>query len=245
MKVGVADYGINCWEGALYDYEDRFLMLKEAGFEGIERLEARSPAEVIETAATAAKYGISFATCRGGTAVETLKWTAALGLNYVWTESKSNDFDEFCRQVNCQIAACEKYNIKVGLHNHLGLVVETEQQLIDFLEKCPKCGLILDGGHLSAAGGDPLKIIDKYAARLVMVHLKDYVYKDKNAKYWWDQLRFCELGAGEMGDLNKQIVKALKNKGYDGWVMIEHDTHLQNPKDDLIISREYLREAGI
>ena len=41
------------------------------------------------------------------------------------------------------------------------------------------------------------------------------------------------------------VMRALVDVGYDGWVFVEHDTHLQDPLKDLAISRQYLREAGL
>ncbi len=245
IKIGVADYGMNVWDGNLYDYTERFETLKKIGYEGIERLEAKTQSEAIEFMANAKYMGMDFATCRGNTASETIRWTAALGKKYIWADSAAKDMETYCCQINRQSDVAAKYGLKVAVHNHLGLVVEKQEQVEEFFEKCPNCGLILDVGHLVAAGGDPLYIIDKYFEKIVVVHLKDFVYKDKNANMWWDKLRFCELGAGEIGDLNKDIIHKLLEKGYDDWVFVEHDTHLQKPEIDLKISREYIRKCGI
>lgn len=245
IKIGVADYGLNCWDGALYDYSDRMAMLKSLGFSGIERLEARTEAEVVETAAAARRLGMGFATCRGGTAAETIKWSSALGYDYIWAESKSGELPVFCEQTRIQAEAAAEYGLKVSVHNHLGLAVESSEQLEEFLRQCPQCGLILDVGHLHAAGGDPLYIIDKYADRISAVHIKDYVIKDPNGQYWWDRIRFCELSAGEMGGLNTEILKSLKNVGYCGWIFVEHDTHLRNPAEDLAVSMKFIEKAGV
>lgn len=245
IKIGIADYGLNCWYGALYDYEQRFALLKQTGYDGLERLEARSAAEAMDISAAARRQGMDFATCRGGTALETLRWSAALGKRYVWTESQEKNFSAFCRQVNAQIEAASAYGVDVALHNHLGLTVETEAQVDAFMEACPQARLLLDVGHLAAAGGDPVETAKRYADRLAAVHLKDYVYKDRSAQHWWDRLRFCELGAGEMGEQNVRIIETLKSIGYDGWLLVEHDTHLQDPAKDLAVSREYIRQLGI
>ncbi len=245
MKVLIADYGLNVWYGNLYDYEDRLSMLKELGYDGLERLEAKTEAEVLHTAALARKMGMDFALCRGNTAMETLKWSAALGKKYIWTEGSARDMETFCRQVNAQIDVAEKYGITVGLHNHLGSVVETWEQLETFMAACPRAGLILDTGHLAGAGGDPMKALEKYYDRIVMVHVKDYVTTDAGNPNWGARLRFCELGAGDMGDMNLYVLQKLVKKGYDGWLAVEHDTHLRDPKIDLKISRDYIRQAGI
>jgi len=61
---------------------------------------------------------------------------------------------------------------------------------------------------------------------------------------WWERGRFCELGAGNIGLDNIAVMRALADVGYDGWVFVEQDTHLQDPLNDLEISRQYLRDAG-
>ena len=88
-------------------------------------------------------------------------------------------------------------------------------------------------------------MIEKYFDRLLTIHLKDYVYIDKNAAEWHNRFRFCELGAGEMGDLNKQVITLLRDKGYEDWIFVEHDVHLETPEKDLEVSRNYIRGCGL
>ncbi len=188
---------------------------------------------------------MDFTTCRGLNAADTLTFTAALRKKYTWVQSNARDFDTFCRHANHQAELAAQYGVKVGLHNHLGTPVETQEQLEEFFKRCPNCYLVFDIGHLAAAGGDPVYIAKKYFDRIVTVHFKDYVFKDENASYWQDRLRFCEIGGGVMGDTAKSVAKVLLDNGYDDWVMVEHDTHLQDPKIDLKISRDYLKNCGI
>jgi sugar phosphate isomerase/epimerase len=247
MKIGVADYGMNVWDGGCFDTEERLLRLKEIGYEGLERLEAIASDQAIGKAAMYRRLDMGFATCRGPTPEASIQWTAALGKDYVWAGVTGRDFDTFCRQVNIQIKNCARYNVRVGLHNHLGSPVESQAQLEEYLVRCPESGLILDTGHLAAAGGDPLAIIRKYSARLVAVHIKDWLVKDAKIglERWFERGRFCELGAGNIGMDHKGAVKALLQAGYDGWVFVEHDTHLREPLLDLELSRQYLRATGI
>ena len=245
IKVGIADYGINCWEGGLYDYRDRLTMLKNIGYDGIERIEARNAAEAIEIVADARQMGMDFATCRASSDRQTIRFAAALGLKYIWTEQPfDGKMDELVRKVNCQIAASKKYGLKVVLHNHMG-IVETPEQIEEFLVKCPEAYLLLDVAHLAVAGGDNMYFIEKYCQRLGAIHIKDYGYKDINADRLEDRIRFCELGAGEMGDLNAKILLKLKEKRYNGWIHVEQDVHLQEPAKDLKISRAFIQECGI
>jgi len=246
MKLGVADYGINVWDGGCFDIQQRLLDLKRVGYEGTERLEAVSPADAVAKAVLYRKVGAGFATCRGPTAQATMEWTAAFGGEYVWTQVSGKDFDTFCRQVEIQAAAGARLGVKVALHNHLGSLVESHDELDAFLAACPNCGLIFDTAHLAAADGDCLEVVHDHVDRIVAVHLKDWLVTDPQIGLdsWFRRGRFCELGAGNIGLDNAAVIKALAAAGYDGWVFVEHDTHLRDPFADLAVSREYLRRAG-
>ena len=128
LKIGVADYGMFVWEGGLFDYEQRLRDIKAIGYDGLERLRPVSESDAINTAAMVKKLGMDFATCLAPTAEKSIQWTAALGKDYVWADVSAKNFNDFCRQVNVQARACERYGIRVALHNHLGSLVETQER---------------------------------------------------------------------------------------------------------------------
>jgi len=246
LKFGIADYGMNVWEGGCFDVEARLEGLKRIGYEGLERLRAVSADDAVHRAAAFHRLGMDFATVLGPEPDSSVEWTAAFQKEYVWTMVTGKDFDTFCRQVNRQVEICARWGVRVGLHNHLGSLVESQQQVEEFLAQCPECGLILDTAHLAAADGDPVEVTRKYAGRLVSIHLKDWLVTSPEIGLdrWFQRGRFCELGAGNIGLDNAAVMKALVDVGYDKWILIEHDTHLQDPLKDLAISRQYLRDAG-
>ncbi len=246
MKFGIADYGMNQWYGGCFDVERRLLDLKEIGYEGLERLRAASEADAVHKAAMFRKLGMDFGTCGGPEVGNSIEWTAALGKDYVWVSVLGKDFDTFCRQANVMAEQCAAWGIKAGLHNHLGTLVESQAELEEFMKRCPDVGLIFDTAHLAAADGDCLAIVDQFADRIVAVHLKDWVVTNPEIglNQWPKRGRFCELGAGNIGLDNAAVMRAIADSGYDGWVFVEHDTHLQDPLKDLAISRQYLHDAG-
>ena len=246
MKIGVADYGMNVWDGGCFDVEERLRALRDIGYDGLERVSAVDAGDALRLAARYRRLGMDFATCRGPDIGSSIQWTAGLGKAYVWTDVGGRDFGTFCRQVNVQVEAGSRWGVRTGLHNHLGSLVESQAELEEFLGRCPECGLILDTAHLAAADGDPVEIVRAHASRLVSIHLKDWLVTspDVGLERWPQRGRFCELGAGNIGLDNAAVMKALVDEGYDGWVFVEHDTHLQDPIKDLAISREYLRRAG-
>lgn len=246
MKFGIADYGMNMWDGGLFDIEERLKGLKKIGYEGTERLEAVSPSDALQKAALYRKLGMDFALCRGPNVQATIQWTAGLGKEYVWGEVSGKDFDTFCRQSNIQAEICSRWGLRAALHNHLGSLVESQKDVETFLTRCPRCGLVLDTAHLAAADGDCVEIVKKYADRIIAVHLKDWLVTNPEIGLdkWPQRGHFCKLGDGNIGLDNIAVLRALVEKGYRGWVFVEQDTHLQDPLKDLACSRQYLKDAG-
>ncbi len=245
MLVGVADYGMNVWDGGCFDIEERLRRLREVGYDGIERVEACSAADAIEKAARYRRLGMDFGTCRGPNIETSIRWTAGLGKGYVWVGVSAREFGAFCRQAEEHAAACARWGLRAALHNHLGTPVETQEQLDAFLAACPNCGLVLDTAHLAAAGGDPVGVVRRCPDRLVAIHLKDWLVTNPDADLgrWGERGRFCELGAGNIGLDNRAVLRALREVGYEGWVFVEQDTHLRDPFVDLATSLEYIRSA--
>lgn len=248
MKIGVADYGMGVWDGGSFDVEDRLEGLKGIGYEGIERLTAVSEADALHKSARCRRLGMDFGYCRGPEPQASIQWSAGLGRAYVWSDvasSRSEDFEVYCRRVNRQAEVCRKWGLRLGLHNHLGQRVQNHDEVVAFLKKCPEVGLVFDTGHLAAAGGNPVEIIRNYPDRLVVMHIKDWLVTapDVGLDQWPRRGHFCELGAGNLpGFSNAAVLEALQAVGYDGWIFVEHDTHLQEPLKDLAISRRFIRE---
>jgi sugar phosphate isomerase/epimerase len=246
MKIGVADFGMNVWDGGCFDIQQRLLDIKAIGYDGTERLDAVTDSEAMYRSAMYRRLGMDFALCRGTTIQNTIEWTAALGKCYVWVTVTGKDFETYCRQAQAQAQASLRYGVRTVVHNHLGQTVESQKQVENFLAKCPDCGLLLDTAHLDGAGGNCMEIVEKYSDRIAAIHLKDWVMLDesKGLNEWSKRLRFCELGTGKLGDLNAKVLSTMVRKGFDGWVCVEHDHHQRDPLKDLAISREYIREAG-
>ena len=246
MRIGVADYGMNVWEGgACFDWEDRLAQLLRIGYAGIERLTAANGEHALQAAARARRLGADFATVRAATQELSIQYTAALGKAYVWTHAEAKDFDAFCRQVRHQADVCERWGVRVALHNHMGTPVEKQAELESFLEACPSCLLILDTAHLAAMRGDPVEIAATYADRLAALHLKDWLEVEPDSPQWTKRVRFCELGAGLLGRANADALREAVKRGFDGWAFVEQDAHSRSPLLDLKASRQFLRrETG-
>ena len=64
--------------------------------------------------------------------------------------------------------------VQMAVHHHMGTVVESQADVDRLLENSGEAvGLLLDTGHMTFAGGDPIAVARKYAGRIKHVHCKD------------------------------------------------------------------------
>ncbi|MFN6955260.1 MAG: TIM barrel protein, partial [Acetobacteraceae bacterium] len=64
--------------------------------------------------------------------------------------------------------------LRLAYHHHLGTVVQSEAEIDRLMAATdPAVGLLLDTGHLAAAGGDPVAAARRHAPRIAHVHCKD------------------------------------------------------------------------
>lgn len=117
-------------------------------------------------------------------------------------------------------------------HHHMGTRVQAPAEIERLLEGTD-VALLVDTGHLTAAGGDSVNALRDWRDRVQHVHLKD-VRLDvlRSAQDWdeaWRRGAFCELGAGDV-DLDA-FLGELEGGGYGGWLVVEQDW-VPGPDDD-------------
>jgi inosose dehydratase len=107
-------------------------------------------------------------------------------------------------------------------HHHMGTRIETPGEIERLLELVD-VPLLLDSGHLLAAGGDPVESCRRWRDRIDHVHVKDVDLELLAAAPGWPEAWrggvFCELGTGDL-DL-AGFLAALD--GYSGWLVVEQD----------------------
>jgi inosose dehydratase len=122
----------------------------------------------------------------------------------------------------------ESFGLTASYHPHLSTIVENPSEL-DRLMECTRIGFCPDTAHLAAGGGDPAAAIRRYPDRIRHVHLKDFRA---------EPFQFLPLGEGDL-DL-PDILSAVKESGYDSWLMVELDDYAGDPRAAAEISKKYL-----
>lgn len=141
---------------------------------------------------------------------------------------------------------------RLAFHPHAATFVETADELERLLAvtDARRIGVCLDVGHWIVGGGDPVAAIRRLGARLTHVHLKD-VDPDVHADLRRGTLPsleaatrariFTELGSGVL-DL-PGCLRALRDVGYAGWLMVEQDSSWLPPSEAATIGRQALARA--
>jgi inosose dehydratase len=152
-------------------------------------------------------------------------------------------------------AVREEFGLRTVFHHHCGGYVETPGEVARLMELTDPSliGLCLDMGHYAFGGGDPVEALETYYDRIWHLHFKDFDPRIglKSSLEHYDYFKsvkegvFCELGKGNVDF--KTIVRILKERGYEGWIVVEQDVlpGMGSPKSCALNNREFIRGLGL
>jgi inosose dehydratase len=119
--------------------------------------------------------------------------------------------------------------VELAYHHHMGTVIQAEDEVDRMVDSTKSVGLLLDTGHLTFAGGDPMRALKRHAKRIVHVHCKD-IRKEKLALARKQDMSFLEAVLGDVfavpgdGSIDfEPVLQGLASSGYKGWLVVEAD----------------------
>ncbi len=143
--------------------------------------------------------------------------------------------------------------LRMAFHHHMGTVVQSAEDVARLMEHTgDEVGLLLDTGHLTFAGADPVRIAADYAARVNHVHCKD-IRADVLARARAEDWSFLDaVLAGTFtvpgdGCVDYAAVLApLAKAGYAGWLVVEaeQDPAKAHPLTYARMGFEYLKKTA-
>jgi inosose dehydratase len=123
----------------------------------------------------------------------------------------------------------KKQGVELAYHHHMGTVIQAEDEVDRMVDSTKSVGLLLDTGHLTFAGGDPMRALKRHAKRIVHVHCKD-IRKEKLALARKQDMSFLEAVLGDVfavpgdGSIDfEPVLQGLASSGYKGWLVVEAD----------------------
>jgi myo-inosose-2 dehydratase len=169
----------------------------------------------------------------------------------------ADEMKRFGERVTEVAAYVNSQGLKFAYHHHMGTIVESGEEIDAYMAATgPEAGLLLDTGHATFGGSDPLALAKRYKDRITHIHCKD-VRKDVMVKARAEDLSFLKaVIAGVFtvpGDGMVDYVPVLKvaaEAGYEGWLVVEaeQDPEIANPLKYATMGHDNLarfaREAG-
>ena len=108
----------------------------------------------------------------------------------------------------------------------------------------PNVGLLWDAGHTTRVGDEtPAETLDRVGDLLEYVHFKDAAYDPEHPDAMSDGWRYVLPGEGELP--LGETIDELSGRGYDGWIMFEHEKRwhqeLPEPEEAYAAFAEWFR----
>lgn len=138
------------------------------------------------------------------------------------------DYERLAAALDRVTDIAEDHGLTASYHPHLTTIVESPDELARLLPRT-RIGFCPDTAHLAAGGGDPAELIRRYPDRIRHVHLKDL----RSDPFGW-----LPLGQGVLDFAD--IMRAVRETGYDSWLIVELDDYDGDPREAAEISKTYL-----
>ncbi len=140
---------------------------------------------------------------------------------------EEKELAEYAHRLGRFAHALKRRGLQLGYHHHLKMLIETESEIDWLMAHTPsEVGLLLDTGHLTAAGGSVARVLQKHGKRVVHVHLKD-VRQDVWARCRGAKVSFNEgVRCGMFtvpgdGDVLFAPLQGFFASGWRGWAVVE------------------------
>jgi inosose dehydratase len=144
------------------------------------------------------------------------------------------DWPAYGRKLTALAERMAEFGVAMAFHHHMGTIVETDAEVDRLMAVTgPAVGLLYDSGHCAFAGGDPVALAARHAARIVHVHCKD-VRPAILARVRRDDMSFMQgvldgifTVPGDGAIDYPAILRHLHAAGYQGWLVVEAE---QDPR---------------
>lgn len=154
-----------------------------------------------------------------------------LGIGVITSEPEYNDLD-------LVESLCEKYNIKVAIHDHpIPSKYWHPQIVMTLLEgRSDLIGVCADIGHWVRSGLDPVESLKMVEGRLISFHFKDlneFGVRSAHDVPWG-------LGVGNIAG----VMHEMKRQGFEGHLSIEYEHNWKNSVPEIREALEYFSRVS-
>lgn len=157
---------------------------------------------------------------------------------------------EFAQRLTKLAQYCLSQGVRIAYHHHMGTVVQSEADIDALMAHTgSEVGLLLDTGHLTYAGADPLVLHQRHAERICHIHCKDVRQsvltdvKNRNLSFLDAVLNGVFTVPGDGSVDYPGLFKSLQTSNYHGWLVVEaeQDPAVADPLTYATLGAENLR----
>lgn len=151
-----------------------------------------------------------------------------------------DQWQAFGQGIEALAAFSAAQGIRLAYHHHMGTIIETEAEIDRLMaETGPHTHLLLDTGHCTFGGGDPLMLAQRHMGRVAHIHAKNIrpaimrEVREKRLSFLEGVRRgvFTVPGDPEGCVDFTPVLKVAADHHYQGWLVIEaeQDPMLRDP----------------
>jgi inosose dehydratase len=140
----------------------------------------------------------------------------------------ASEWPRFAARLEELGAMLQDAGLTLAYHHHMGTVVQTEDEVDRLMDSCDdSVALLLDTGHLTFAGGDPVRAAERHAGRIAHVHCKDIrpaVLQrclNRDSSFLDAVLDGVFTVPGDGCVEYPAVLAPLARAGYGGWLVVE------------------------
>jgi len=142
--------------------------------------------------------------------------------------------------------------LRLAYHHHMGTVIQSGEDVDALMAQAgPSVGLLLDTGHLTFAGADPVGVAGRWGQRIVHVHCKDVRPRvlarclNRDSSFLAAVLDGVFTVPGDGAVDYPAVLATLADAGYAGWCVVEaeQDPAVAEPRRYAGMGYDYLSAA--
>ncbi|HEX4973415.1 MAG TPA: myo-inosose-2 dehydratase [Steroidobacteraceae bacterium] len=138
------------------------------------------------------------------------------------------EWPRFAQRLNALAERMQREGLRMAYHHHMGTVVQSAEDIDQLMTNTGDAvGLLLDTGHLTYAGGDPVQAATRYAKRIVHVHCKDVRRnvlercRNRDSSFLNAVLEGVFTVPGDGMVDYRSVLQPIARSGYRGWLVVE------------------------
>jgi inosose dehydratase len=163
----------------------------------------------------------------------------------------AQNWKRYCDELSALADAMAEKGLRMAVHHHMGTAIESAEDIDRLMAgTCDTVGLLLDTGHLTFAGGDPVQTARKHIGRINHVHCKDIrgytleACRRRNVSFSQAVISGIFTVPGDGIVDYPKVFGILAKGGYAGWVVqeAEQDPRCADPEIFAELGNAYIRK---